>query len=285
MSLNKTALIESLRASIRTPFQVFPWGKGQSSIGYSWFSLLPSPKPPSLRLIRGFPKLLSLCFTLMLFASTQLQAEMKLPVNISADSVEHDDSTASILYSGNVKLTQGEISLFCDQLQLTRDKENNSLITATGNPVVFQQTGSSGNIQGKASVVTYRIKERLLRLKGDPIQFRHQDQQGNHTNGDALTADYDMINEHIKMSGTPIHIKHTKKSSGKEPPLSGEARNIDYDVKKELLVMTGDARIEQDGSKVINDRIIFDLKQMTAIAGKKANASERVHTTIQLEKQ
>jgi len=49
--------------------------------------------------------------------------------------------------------------------------------------------------------------------------------------------------------------------------------------------MTGDARIEQDGSKIINDRIIFDLKQMTAIAGKKANASERVHTTILIEKQ
>ena len=49
--------------------------------------------------------------------------------------------------------------------------------------------------------------------------------------------------------------------------------------------MTGDARIEQDGSNVTNDRIIFDLKQMTAIAGKKANASERVHTTIRLEKQ
>ena len=49
--------------------------------------------------------------------------------------------------------------------------------------------------------------------------------------------------------------------------------------------MTGNARIEQDGSKVVNDRIIFNLKQMTAVAGKKANASERVHTTIRLDKQ
>jgi lipopolysaccharide export system protein LptA len=210
---------------------------------------------------------------------------MKLPVNISADSVEHDDSTATILYSGNVKLTQGEISLLCDQLQLSRDKENNSLITATGNPVIFQRSGVEGVTKGEASVVTYHVKERLLQLKGKPIQFQHQDQEGNHTSGDALSAEYDLHNEHIKMSGAPIHIKHTKKSGGKEPPLTGEARNIDYDIKKELLVMTGNARIEQDGSNVTNDRIIFNLKQMTAIAGKKANARERVHTTIRLEKQ
>ncbi len=255
MSLNKTpreALIESLRASIRTPFQVFP---------------------------------LSLFLTLMLFASSQLQAELKLPVNISADSVEHDDSTASILYSGNVKLTQGEISLLCDQLQLTRDKENNSLITATGDPVIFQQSGIEGVTKGKASVVTYHVKERLLKLKGEPLQFQHQDKEGSHTSGDALAAEYDMNSEQINMSGAPIHIKHSKKSSGGDPPLTGEARNIDYDIKKEHLIMTGSARIEQDGSMVTNDRIIFDLKQMTAIAGKKASASERVHTTIRLEEQ
>ena len=231
------------------------------------------------------PQLIALFLALTLFASTQLQAEMKLPVNISADSVEHDDSTASILYSGNVKLTQGEISLLCEQLRLTRDKEDNSLITATGDPVIFQQSGNNGVIKGEASVVTYHVQQRLLKLKGEPLQFQHQDQEGNHTSGDALTAEYDMNSEHIKMSGAPIHIKHTKKSSGNEPPLTGEARNIDYDIKKELLVMAGSARIEQDGSIVTNDRMIFDLKQMTVVAGKKAHARERVHTTIQLEKQ
>ena len=219
----------------------------------------------------------------MVIAATQLRAEMKLPVNISADSVEHDDATASILYSGNVKLTQGEISLFCDQLKLSRDKDNNSLITATGNPVIFQQSGVEGSSSGKASVVTYHVKQRLLQLKGDPLQFEHQDMEGNHTSGDALVADYDMHNELVKMSGSPIHIKHIKKSNSREPPLSGEARNIDYDMKSELLVMTGNARIEQDGSKVTNDRIIFNLKHMTVVAGKKAQARERVHTTIRLE--
>ncbi len=236
--------------------------------------------------MQSFHKLLfSIFLALMLFASTQLQAEMKLPVNISADSVEHDDSTASILYSGNVKLTQGEISLLCEQLRLTRDKQNNSLITATGDPVIFQQSGDNGITKGEASIVTYHVKQRLLKLKGEPLQFRHQDQEGNHTSGDALTAEYDMNSEHIKMSGAPIHIQHTKKSSGNEPPLTGEARNIDYDIKKELLVMSGSAQIEQDGSIVTNDRMIFDLKQMTVVAGKKAHARERVHTTIRLEKQ
>jgi len=286
MSLNKRALVESLRASSRTPLQVIPWGKGCISMAYDPIHAGPSPKPPSLHFIQSLPKLfITAFFALMLFASTQLEAEMKLPVNISADSVEHDDSTASVLYSGNVKLTQGEISLLCDQLQLSRDKENNSLITATGNPVTFQQTEAEGITKGEASVVTYHVKQRLLQLKGKPLQFQHQDQEGNLTSGDALVADYDMLSEHIKMSGTPIHIKHTKKSSEKEPPLTGEARNIDYDMKKEQLIMTGNARIEQDGSMVTNDRVIFDLKQMTVIAGKKANARERVHTTIRLEEQ
>lgn len=221
----------------------------------------------------------------MLLASTQIQAEMKLPVNISADNVEHNDATATLFYSGNVKLTQGEMTLLCSRLQLTRDKENNSIITATGDPVIFQQSGVKGSSKGEASVVTYHVKQRLLQLKGEPLKFQHQDPQGSLTSGDALTADYDMLNEHVKMNGSPIHVKHIKKGGGNEPPLTGEASRVDYDINSEQLVMTGNARIEQDGSKVTNDRIVFNLKQMTAVAGKKANASERVHTTIRLDKQ
>lgn len=210
---------------------------------------------------------------------------MRLPVNITADSVEHVDASATLLYSGNVEVTQGkEITLRCDQLQLSRDEQNDSLITATGAPVIFEQSGRNGSSRGEASVVTYLVKQRLLRLEGSPLQFHHQDQQGNQTSGDALTANYDLHNERIEMSGSPIHIKHTKKSDHNKSPLTGEAGLIEYDLGSERLVMTGNAIIEQDGSKVVNDRIIFDLKQMNAVAGKKASASTRVQTTIRLDK-
>lgn len=245
----------------------------------------PSPALRNQRYIQFFTRHVKLAATAsLLFASMPLGAESRLPVNISADSVEHDDATAALTYSGNVKLTQGEVSLYCDSLQLTRDDQQNSLVTAVGSPVIAEQSGSSGSSRVEAATATYEVKQRLLQVYGEPLKFRHLDPQGNTTSGDAHEAEYDMRNQHITMKGAPIHIIHSKVGGGREPPLIGKARQADYDLKEEQIIMSGDARIEQDDSNVSSERIIFDLKRMSVVAGRKAQATERVQTTIHLDK-
>lgn len=244
-----------------------------------------SPATLKLRCIESFASSIKAAATAsLLLASMPLAAESRLPVNISADSVEHDDAAAVLTYSGNVKLTQGEVSLYCDSLQLSRDEQHNSLVTAVGSPVIAEQSGSSGSSRVEAATATYEVQQRLLQVHGKPLKFRHLDPQGNTTSGDAHEAEYDMRRQHITMKGAPIHIIHSKKDGGSEPPLAGKARQADYDLKQEQIIMSGDARIEQDDSKVSSERIIFDLKRMSVVAGRKAQATERVQTTIHLDK-
>jgi lipopolysaccharide export system protein LptA len=244
-----------------------------------------SPASRSRRRIQLLARNVKLAATAsLLLASMPLGAESSLPLNISADSVEHDDAAAVLTYSGNVKLTQGEVSLYCDSLQLSRGEQQNSLVTAVGSPVVAEQSGSSGSSRVEAATATYAVQQRLLQVHGKPLKFRHLDPQGNTTSGNADEAEYDMRKQHITMKGAPIHITHSKKGGGREPPLIARARQADYDLKQEQIIMSGDARIEQDDSKVSSERIIFDLKRMSVVAGRKAQAAERVHTTIHLDK-
>ena len=73
--ISMEALIESLRASIRTPLQVFLWGKGRISMAYDPFHIYPSPKHPSLRFIQSFPMQLYANCLYWVFIILQLDSE------------------------------------------------------------------------------------------------------------------------------------------------------------------------------------------------------------------
>ena len=52
---------------------------------------------------------------------------------------------------------------------------------------------------------------------------------------------------------------------------------------RKLLVLSGDATLQQQGNTVRNDRIVFNLKDSIITAGARANAKERVETLLELE--
>jgi lipopolysaccharide transport protein LptA len=63
----------------------------------------------------------------------------------------------------------------------------------------------------------------------------------------------------------------------------GTSSKADYDMNRKLLVLSGDATVQQDGNTVMNDRIVFNLQESVITAGARANAKKRVETLLELE--
>lgn len=63
--------------------------------------------------------------------------------------------------------------------------------------------------------------------------------------------------------------------------VEGEARQAEYDINGENLVLIGDAVVVQDDDTLRSDRIIYDHVRSVVRAGAAAQGSERVRITIQ----
>ena len=71
--------------------------------------------------------------------------------------------------------------------------------------------------------------------------------------------------------------------AGDDQPIMGTSSKADYDMNRKLLVLSGDATVQQDGNTVMNDRIVFNLQESVITAGARANAKKRVETLLELE--
>lgn len=209
-------------------------------------------------------------------------AEEKSAVRVEADNVVHDEASGKVTYSGNVVVTRGEMQLLSDTLVITRDSDTGQgIITATGNPLKFQSNSEGQMVSGDASTATYQVDSRQLELQGSPMHFESVDARGQKLNGSAREARYDMQASFLSMSGSPVRFRQT--AAGDKQPVTGTSSQADYDMNRKLLVLSGDATVQQDGNTVRNDRIVFNLKESVITAGARANARERVETVLELE--
>ncbi len=209
-------------------------------------------------------------------------AEEKSAVRVEADNVVHDEASGKVTYSGNVVVTRGEMQLLSDTLVISRDSDTGQgIITATGNPLKFQSNSEGQMVSGDASTATYQVDSRQLELQGSPMHFESVDARGQKLNGSAREARYDMEASFLSMSGSPVHFRQT--AAGDKQPVTGTSSQADYDMNRKLLVLSGDATVQQDGNTVRNDRIVFNLKESVITAGARANARERVETLLELE--
>ena len=221
-------------------------------------------------------------FLLLLALPLLPVAEEKSAVRVEADNVIHDEATGKVTYSGNVVVTRGEMQLLSDTLVITRDSNTGEgMITATGAPLKFLSNSEGQMVSGDASSATYQVDSRQLELRGSPMHFESVDARGQKLNGSASEARYDMEASFLTMSGSPVRFRQTP--AGDDQPVMGTSRQADYDINRKLLVLSGDATVQQDGNTVRNDRIVFNLKESIITAGARANAKERVETLLELE--
>jgi lipopolysaccharide export system protein LptA len=91
------------------------------------------------------------------------------PINIAADTVTTDLAAKTVLYTGNVIVTQGDIRMHAETMKVNTDNGKASTILANGKVVVDSPT--SGTATGDAGV--YDVSNHLVTLTGRHVVLVH----------------------------------------------------------------------------------------------------------------
>jgi lipopolysaccharide export system protein LptA len=140
------------------------------------------------------------------------------PIRIDARSVEANDKTGAMIYSGNVVIEQGRLSIRADRVEITTRKGKTELARATGKPAKLRQRAKSEDeeVRAEADRVDYRVSLRKVDLVGHVTLRRGED---------LFTADvlhYDLDSKSLnatgdEKSGGRVHAVIQPKQPGAEP--------------------------------------------------------------------
>ena len=93
----------------------------------------------------------------------------QLPLQIDANSIQHNDASAVTKFIGNVVLIRGDLTLKGDSLILNQTEEGLSFGKVLGSPAVFQtrRTVEDGWVKGQALELDYDERNSTFLLKGN----------------------------------------------------------------------------------------------------------------------
>lgn len=120
------------------------------------------------------------------------------PIVVDADNQHIDLEKDTLLFSGDVVAVQGTLKVNADRILVEHmTKDSDQIITATGNPVYFEQQVETSNgpelVKGNGQQLVYDIKQEQLTLTGNAIVYKQDGTvKGNrivyHLNTDIIKA-------------------------------------------------------------------------------------------------
>ena len=117
-------------------------------------------------------------------------------IHVSADHMQLNIETGYSVYTGNVKISQGELVLTGDKVTLKSDKEEIERMTVTGKPARYNHVTEKGEtIEAESESMVYTASEHNLVMKGNAKL-----QQTDHMVASQLIT-YDTLNK-IVIAGT-----------------------------------------------------------------------------------
>jgi outer membrane protein assembly factor BamD len=121
-------------------------------------------------------------------------AKNKIPVNVSANEVEYIDNNTKVIFTGDVVVSRGDMTIKCTKLTafLNKDSKSISKVIATGDVAINYLTK-----EGHCDKAVYFVNESKLVLTGDPY-LKDGD---NILTGDKVI--YFTNNQRIFVMGTP----------------------------------------------------------------------------------
>ena len=121
----------------------------------------------------------SLLALILLLAGTPglaLESDKEQPIELSADSVDIDESKGLSIYRGDVDLRQGTMHLRADVVTVHQNKRKPTKIIAEGRPVKFQQQAEKGGlVKGRAKRAEYEVDSENLVMIGDAVLIQGKD--------------------------------------------------------------------------------------------------------------
>lgn len=125
---------------------------------------------------------LRLIFMLLLSLMAQAMAhaagpDTNEPIRIDARSVEANDKTGTVVYSGNVRVEQGRLSIQADRVEIMTRQGRTELVRATGKPAKLRQRADDEEeeVRAEADRVDYRVALGKIDMKGRVSLQRGED--------------------------------------------------------------------------------------------------------------
>ncbi len=119
-----------------------------------------------------FIRIYSVCLLIIIWSpahSIDGANSKQLPLQIDANSIQHNDARAVTKFIGNVVLIRGDLTLKGDSLILNQTEEGLSFGKVLGSPAVFQtrRTVEDGWVKGQALELDYDERNSTFLLKGN----------------------------------------------------------------------------------------------------------------------
>lgn len=104
---------------------------------------------------------------LLVPAAQALEADRQQPLKIQADSAVLNEKDGTAIYTGNVVLTQGSLTIEASQLHIQTQQGKVNLVTAKGTPASFSQVPGPNQppVQANALTIDYEVKGQTLILR------------------------------------------------------------------------------------------------------------------------
>lgn len=140
------------------------------------------------------------------------RADRDKPLHIQADQAQVDDASQTSVFTGNVIMTQGTLTIRGDKIVIVQDKDGFKHGTATGRQSSFRQKreGLDEYVEGYGDRIEYDTKTEILDLHGKARMKREHDE----ANGEHIA--YDSKTEIFRVIG----------SANRNAPLQGRAHAI-----------------------------------------------------------
>lgn len=153
--------------------------------------------PPLLPLL--LPPLLPLFLLLFSGAGLAEKADREKAVDLEADKVSVDDAKKTLVFEGNVLLTQGTLNIRASRLVVVQDAQGFQKGTAYGSPATFRQKreGRDDYIEGEAE----RIEHDAHNDRTEFFVKARVRSGGDDVSGNYIT--FDGISERYLVTGAP----------------------------------------------------------------------------------
>ncbi len=139
--------------------------------------------------------------------SWALPEDSQQEIQISSDSASLDKIQGLIIYTGNVKMTQGTLNIQADKIILTRNNDGLQKVKALGNPAHYEQVISlkEGKTQASGNTIIYHAASEELVL----IDNAELEKQGNLFSGEKIV--YLISEQRIKADSQVIMVIQPQK--------------------------------------------------------------------------
>lgn len=107
------------------------------------------------------------------------RADRNQPMNAEADALRYDDARQLSVFTGNVVITKGTITIRGDRVEVRQDAQGNQFGLVTGsaaNPAFFRQKreGLDEHIEGVASQIDYNGQADQVKFIGSAVLRRYR---------------------------------------------------------------------------------------------------------------